>query len=116
MSHRKRIQQEFITADVRRRAKQAGQRKARIEAAIGREALGEHPGQASVRLEASVYMPGDRLYYRLPGWKVELFVSEAEQLAEVREACEAGLRAWLGGRLQGRQILCRKCREGGTRC
>jgi len=110
MSHRVRPSKDFAASDSRRRIKQEGQRKARIEAAIARESLGEHPEQAAVRLEACVYMPGDRLYYRLPGWKVELLVSEAEQLADVKEACEAGIRAWLQGRLVGRQILCRKCK------
>lgn len=110
MSHRTKPAKNFVATDGARRAKQSGQRKARIEAAIARESLGEHPEQAAVRLEACVYMPGDRLYYRLPGWKVELLVSEADQLADVKEACEAGIRAWLQGRLQGRQILCRKCK------
>ncbi len=78
-----------------RRERQQGRRKARIQAALEREALGPHPEQVAIRWDAALYMPGDRAYIRLPGMAIEMLVGSEEELQQSKEAMIAGIKNWL---------------------
>lgn len=74
---------------------QKGRRRARIMAALEREALGAHPEQVMIRWDAALYMPGERTYIRLPGMAIEMLIGSEEDLQACQEAMVAGITDWI---------------------
>ena len=102
---------EIMPTVKRRRKKRAAAQtgKARIEGALRGELLGAHPGQASVRITCEVYDAATQRSVGVPEWGIKLLVDGWETLEEARAACEAGLRAWIAGRVIDGVIECGSC-------
>jgi hypothetical protein len=83
--------------------------RARIEGALRGELLGAHPGQVSVRIMCEVYDAATQRSMKVPEWGVKLLVDGWETLEEARAACEAGLKAWIAGRVIDGVIECGSC-------
>lgn len=88
--------------------------QARFDAAMHGEKLGEHPGQVRATVRVEVYDAAQRRSVSVASevWGVELLVGSWEELMGAREACVAGLEAWVAGRLAEGQVVCPKCGEG----
>ena len=69
-----------------------------FEEALKGERFSDHPGQADLRIRVFVYQPTRNQEARLPGKQIDLLVSSIEEVNEVRDVIEEGLRLWIQGK------------------